>query len=135
MGEYHICVSDSHYLHTIWTDGRNGDDNDLYYSRALLSELNIEEQEELVSTTQRMLKIPTIWRGNVTLEILQNSHPIEIKAYDVTGRLINDIYSGDVPHHSQLHLASSKFPAGVIFIKISSDDVEEVHKIVNLGGL
>lgn len=135
MGEYHICVSDSHYLHTIWTDGRNGDDNDLYYSRALLSELNIEEQEELVSTTQRMLKIPTIWRGNVTLEILQNSHPIEIKAYDVTGRLIDRIYSGNADDHSQLHLTSSKFPAGVIFIRVSSNDVEEVHKIVNLGGL
>lgn len=41
MGEYHICVSDSLYLYTIWTDGRNGDDNDLYFSKALLSELSV----------------------------------------------------------------------------------------------
>ncbi len=40
MGEYHICVSDSQFLYTIWTDGRNGDDNDLYFSKALLSELS-----------------------------------------------------------------------------------------------
>lgn len=41
MGEYHICVSDSLYLYAIWTDGRNGDDNDLYFSKALLSELSV----------------------------------------------------------------------------------------------
>lgn len=41
MGEYHICVSDSQYLYAIWTDGRNGDDNDLYFSKALLSELSV----------------------------------------------------------------------------------------------
>jgi len=39
LGEYHICVSDSFYLYAIWTDGRNGDYNDLYFSKALLSEL------------------------------------------------------------------------------------------------
>lgn len=133
MGEYHICVSDSQYLYAIWTDGRNGDDNDLYFSKALLSELSVEEIVNQVLEPRHILRLPTIWNGNVTMKVIQHPNPIEIKAYDVSGRMIKQLYAGKVNIPVQIQLKSNDFPRGIIFIKLNSKDITEVRKIINLG--
>ncbi|UCF71095.1 MAG: exo-alpha-sialidase [candidate division WOR-3 bacterium] len=133
MGEYHICVSDSQYLYAIWTDGRNGDDNDLYFSKALLSELRIDESTFLSAHGQNTLLMPTIWYGTIDLHIPQNPHPIDIDAYDVTGRLITNIWSGEPTNGQSLRLRSADFPRGVIFVRAASRTMNEVIKVVNLG--
>jgi hypothetical protein len=133
MGEYHICVSDSQYLYAIWTDGRNGDDNDLYFSKAELSLLGSEEGKSLAAQSQRFITVPTIWRGNILMEVRANPHPVEIRAYDVTGRLIKAIYTGKPELAHRIQLQSDDFPTGIIFIQAYSDGVSEVHKIVNLN--
>jgi len=133
MGEYHICLSDSQYLYAIWTDGRNGDDNDLYFSKALLSELSVKEEPTILAQPQQILCVPTIWRGNVTLEIQKSTLPIDIKLYDVAGRMAGKIYHGEVSSGLALHLNSNDFPKGVVFLRALSDTHNEVIKIINLG--
>jgi hypothetical protein len=133
MGEYHICLSDSQYLYAIWTDGRNGDDNDLYFSKALLSELNVEESPQVHTPENGMIQVPTIWNGIVSMQIGQSSYPIYISAYDVTGRLIKPIYRGETVHAKELRLRSADFPEGIIFVRVSDRNTSEVLKIINLG--
>jgi len=133
MGEYHVIQSDSQYLYAIWTDGRNGDDNDLYFSKALLSELSVEEIVNQVFEPRHILRLPTIWNGNVTMKVIQHPNPIEIKAYDVSGRMIKQLYAGKVNIPVQIQLKSNDFPRGIIFIKLNSKDITEVRKIINLG--
>lgn len=134
MGEYHICVSDSHYLYAIWTDGRNGDDNDLYFSKALLSELGSEEYGAHKPQYHHILHVPTVWRGDVIMNISQHSDPLEIKLYDVSGRVVKILYRGRVKDPMQIHVRSGNFPAGVLFLNLVSKNTSEVRKIVNLGG-
>ena len=133
MGEYHICLSDSQYLYAIWTDGRNGDDNDLYFSKALLSELSVKEGPAFLAQHQQILRTPTIWRGNVALEIQRNALLLDIKIYNVAGQLVGNIYHGEVSSGLTLKLNSNDFPKGVIFLRASCEDKHEVIKIVNLG--
>lgn len=133
MGEYHICVSDSQYLYAIWTDGRNGDDNDLYFSKALLSELSIEESSFTLAGEQGMLQIPTIWHGIINLYIPQSPHTIEIDAYDAMGRLITNIWNGESTNGHTLRLHSTNLPRGVIFVRASCHNTAEVIKVINLG--
>ncbi len=133
MGEYHICVSDSQYLYAIWTDGRNGDYNDLYFSKALLNELSSEEELAYTPDPCHVLNMPTLWNGSVVMNVTQHPHPVEIKAYDISGRMVKQIYTGRVTVPLQIRLKSNDFPRGILFIKLSSQKSSIVQKVVNLG--
>ncbi len=133
MGEYHICLSDSQYLYAIWTDGRNGDDNDLYFSKALLSELSISEGSIALSPENRIIQMPTIWRGTIELNIPENSCLLNIKFYDITGRMIRRIRENEIKDAANLRLRSTDFPRGIIFVQVSGNDTQAVFKVVNLG--
>jgi len=133
MGEYHICVSDSEYLYAIWTDGRNGDDNDLYFSKASLSELSCEEAYAYLPEPCRIFEVPTLWNGSVVMKIVQHQYPIDITAYDVSGRMVKQIYSGKVATPLQIQLSSNDFPRGVLFIRLNSQETSLAQKVINLG--
>ena len=133
MGEYHVCVSDSQYLYAIWTDGRNGDDNDLYFSKALLAQLGVTEGPVEWISTEPIVRAPTIWRGTVSLQIQPNMHPVSIKIFDAIGRLIKNWQESDVMNGLTRQLRSDDFPKGVMFIRASIQDRNEVLKIINLG--
>jgi hypothetical protein len=133
MGEYHICLSDSQYLYAIWTDGRNGDDNDLYFSKALLAELYVKDGSPMIVQTPRILHVPTIWCGSVTMEIESNHRTLRITLYDVNGRLIREVYEGEVKSGRALKLQSAGLPRGVIFVRACAQNATEVIKVINLG--
>lgn len=133
MGEYHICVSDSQYLYAIWTDGRNGDDNDLYFSKALLTQLSVNEGTPVLATPQHLLHVPTIWRGTISMQIQPSAQPVSIKVYDASGRLIKSLHEREIPSGLTKRLSSDDFPKGIMFIRASSQDRNEVIKIINLG--
>lgn len=132
IGEYHITQADSVYLYAQWADGRNGDYNDLYFSKALLSELAIAEYRGNDLRVDRILEVPVIWHGNVLLRIQPHEHPVNINAYDVSGRMIKHIYSGSVDQAMQIQLDHNDFPQGVIFLHLSSSTVNEACKVVNI---
>lgn len=134
MGEYHICVSDSSYLYAIWTDGRNGDYNDLYFSKALLSELGCEEYVAYEPKYYHIVRAPTVWHGEITMNISPHPDPLEIRLYDVSGRMVKNLFQGMVNDPIHVHVQSGDFPAGVLFLKVVSKNSTEVQKIVNLGG-
>jgi hypothetical protein len=133
MGEYHVCVSDSQYLYAIWTDGRNGDDNDLYFSRAPLTALSVHEGAPVSITPQRLMHVPTVWYGAVSMEIEPSINPVEIRVYDITGRQVGTLCDCAVPSGLTKRFSSADFPKGIIFIRAKSQYRSEVLKIVNLG--
>jgi len=133
MGEYHVCVSDSEYLYAIWTDGRNGDDNDLYFSKAFLAELGVNEGDITHSPDQDIFYVPTVWQGTISMQIPQNAHALDISAYDIAGRLIRKIFSGESTTAKTLRLRTADFPRGVIFVRVSGQNISEVFKVINIG--
>jgi hypothetical protein len=132
MGEYHICVSDNEYLYAIWTDGRNGDDNDLYFSKALLSELASAEIAEGSPHPQRLLTVPTVWHGRAVLSVGQCTTPLEIRMYDCAGRLVKQLYRGPALQPLDIAVATANVPSGVLFIRFDTQNHSEVSKVVNL---
>ncbi len=132
IGEYHICLSDSHYLYAIWTDGRNGDDNDLYFSKALLSELSSREEVTSLPKSHRAFNVPTLWNGTIVMQVRQHLYPIEIKVYDISGRVVKQLYAGMIEEPLQIRFKSNDFPQGILFIRFSSKDITEVRKVINL---
>jgi hypothetical protein len=133
MGEYHVCVSDSQYLYAIWTDGRNSDDNDLYLSKALLAQLGVTEGPLVWTTTEQLLRAPTIWHGTINLEIRPCINPVSIRVYDAAGRLIRNLHESDTRTGLTRQLSSDDFPKGVMFIRALTQNRDEVLKIINLG--
>ncbi|UCD05859.1 MAG: exo-alpha-sialidase [candidate division WOR-3 bacterium] len=133
MGEYHICLSDSQYLYAIWTDGRNGDDNDLYFSKALLSSLSIKEGDLANAPDHDQIRMPTIWRGVIELNLPQNGRSLAIDFYDITGRLIRTVRNPGMTDAASLMLRSTDFPKGIIFVRVSGEGSPTVLKVVNLG--
>jgi hypothetical protein len=134
MGEYHVLRSDSEYLYAIWTDGRNPGDNDLYFSKALLSDLACKENyTHTPCENNKILSVPTIWHGKVLLEIAQHNGPLDVNVYDVMGRLVKNLYQGKITKPMHISLNSDDFPMGILFIRVTSNTTHEVRKVVNLG--
>ncbi|MGB7054874.1 MAG: hypothetical protein WBE28_06105, partial [bacterium] len=133
MGEYHVCVSDSQHLYAIWTDGRNGDDNDLYFSKALLAQLGVSEGPLVWTSPGQLLRAPTIWHGIVNLEIRPSIYSVSIRVYDAAGRLIKSLHESEVGTGLTRQLSSDDFPKGVMFIRALTQNRNEVLKIINLG--
>lgn len=132
IGEYHITQADDAYLYAIWTDGRNGDYNDLYFSKALLLDLKVAEEDRDEQIVNRILTVPTIWNSKVLMRVQPYASPLEINAYDISGRLVKHIYAGIVSSPMLIQLDPNDFPQGVIFMRLNSKDLTEVCKIVNL---
>lgn len=132
IGEYHITQADDAYLYAIWTDGRNGDYNDLYFSKALLLDLRVAEEDRDEQIVNRILAVPTIWNSKVLMRVQPYASPLEINAYDISGRLVKHIYAGRVSSPMLIQLDHNDFPQGIIFVRLHSKDISEVCKIVNL---
>jgi len=110
MGEYHICVADSNYIYAEWTDGRNGDDNDLYFSKALLSQLKL--RENYVFEPDKEIEFPFIFKTKYFSELLNNK---EFTLYDVMGRKVKGMKSG------------------ISFVKYKENKKEKLKKIIVLS--
>lgn len=131
IGEYHITRCDDEYLYAIWADGRNGDDNDLYFSKALLTDFSTGEHFE-EAITMHMLSCPTIWRGAVSLSVAQIPGHVNITVYDATGRQVKEIYSGTLSQAARLHIDGNQLPQGVLFVRLTGNRVNEVKKVINI---
>jgi hypothetical protein len=132
IGEYHITQADSEYLYAQWTDGRNGDYNDLYFSKALLSDLAVSEDPKDGSIVNRVFTAPAILHNNAVLTIPPHEYPVDIRAYDVSGRMIKKIYAGTVDRMMRIQLDPNEFPQGVIFLYFNSPVCNASLKIVNI---
>lgn len=132
IGEYHVCDSDDQYLYAIWTDGRNGDDNDLYFSKALLSELSCQENIVAEPHFNSLLRAPTILSRDAFIEILPCQGPVQVCAYDVNGRLVKTLYSGIVLKRTHVPITTSDLPQGVLFIQLSGEHANETIKTIHI---
>jgi len=126
--------SDSTYLYAQWTDGRNANYNDLYFSKALLSELGTGESLPKNTETHPLLCVPTIWHGEVTMRIMASHKRVNIKAYDIAGRLVCTLFAGKVLKTTTKTINSSYLPYGILFIKATALFHSETKKVIHLGG-
>lgn len=110
MGEYHVCVADSNYIYAEWTDGRNGYDNDLYFSKALLSQVKIKEDYTFKPPVE--VRFPVILKSKSVSDIFSTG---KFELYDIMGRKIDRIESG------------------ISFIKYKQEQKERLKKIIILS--
>ncbi len=112
MGEYHVCRADSNYIYAEWTDGRNGDDNDLYFSKALLEEVKIKENYTYDS--DKKMKFPFILTVQSASKIFKTG---EFNIYDIRGRKINNM----------------RLSSGIFFVKYKKKEKNKLKKIIILS--
>jgi hypothetical protein len=88
LGDYHICVADSEYIYAMWADGRNGDDNDLYFAKAPLSQVKIKENPVFVGYKDI---IPALLHKKELSKIVDQN---DIMLYSLSGRRKRNLKSG-----------------------------------------
>jgi hypothetical protein len=92
----------------------------------------VAEEDRDEQIVNRILTVPTIWNSKVLMRVQPYASPLEINAYDISGRLVKHIYAGIVSNPMLIQLDPNDFPQGVIFMRLNSRDLTEVCKIVNL---
>ncbi len=134
MGEYHILRSDSQFVYSVWADGRNPDDNDLYFSKAPIEDLvNISNKHATTAMqSHKILSTPAVSNGNIIIKIESFTEPISINAYDLSGKLLKKLHNGRVTSPLTVTLKSSDLPSGIVFIKATGERVSEVREIMNV---
>lgn len=133
MGEYHILRSDSQFVYAVWADGRNPDDNDLYFSKALISDVTATKHKVNMQKYPKFLSASTLCNGSVIIKVSPCFDPIEINAYDVSGRIIKKLYAGKVTTPLTLRLKRDDLSPGIIFLKVKSKNLSEVKKIIKIN--
>ena len=129
MGEYHILQTDSNYVYSIWTDGRDGNMN-LYFTRA---PLNTGVEESKIIEQPISIEVPSFITRNAVLKI-STPRPcnVDISAYDIAGRRILTLFNGRVVQSITIPLNMGSLPKGVIFFRITSDSFIQTYKSINL---
>lgn len=134
IGEYHILRSDSQYVYAVWADGRNPDNNDLYFSKAKIDDVvNISYNpnwDKVKSNT--VLSAPVVSKGNIIFKISPTLEPVSINTYDVSGKLLKRLYNGKISASFNVMVKSSDLPSGVLFIKAAGNNVSDVREFVNI---
>jgi len=77
---------------------------------------------------------PTTVRNNFTIEFsLANKSQIAIELYDITGRLIKELFKNDITAGKQrLDFSASDLPTGIYFIQLSTNGFHSVGKIISI---
>ncbi len=134
MGEYHMLRSDSQYVYSVWTDGRNPKNNDLYFSKALIEDIvSIKDNPiKFSKNSHKIITISKLINKNILITIEPSLDPITINAYDVSGRMLKNIYKGKTTSTLSLKLQNSELPSGLIFLRASSRNISEVRQIFNV---
>jgi hypothetical protein len=133
LGEYHVCDSDDQFLYAIWTDGRNGDDNDLYFSKALLSDLQCTEHLIAEPRVGRLLNAPSVFSQDTYIEIMPCQGPVRLSIFDVNGRMVTTLYTGMVPNRTRLSLPAADLPHGVLFMRLDGQGINETAKMIHVN--
>ena len=104
----------------------------LLFSKVLISDVTAIKNKINAFKYPRILSVSTICNGNVIIKVSQHLDPIEINAYDVSGRIIKKLYAGKVTIPLTLKLKKDDLPTGIVFLKVNSINISEVRKIVNV---
>jgi hypothetical protein len=135
MGEYHVLETDSQYVYAQWTDGRAVTNNDLYFSKALLTSVGVAQGSGQVPNpgNTRGLWAPSLWSGPVVLKLMPQQEPVSLALYDVAGQLVRTLFEGKVASGTEVHLRSREFRNGLYFLLWRAGEEREVRKVVNLS--
>jgi len=112
LGDYHINLTDSNYVYAIWSDGRNGNDNDLYFSKLPLSQTRISENPSLKNLEK--IKYQSIVKSDYLEKLLKDSKRI-VQIYNTSGRKMKSHFSG------------------VMFIYLKDKKKKKIFKIISFS--
>ncbi len=129
MGEYHVVRSDSQYIYAVWADGRNPDNNYLYFSKALLSDITAKMPDATAPASPRHLCMPSLCRGEAIITVSGCRKPFEIIAFDASGRIVKKLYAGKSTAPVRVKLKNTDVPAGILFIRLQSENISEVGRM------
>lgn len=132
MGEYHVLRSDSQYVYAVWTDGRNADHNDLYFSKAPLQR-TVSVLQAAAPWRTKPLTLLSTRVNDAAVRVGRVDGPFEVDAYDASGRMVKRLFAGTAAAPLTLKINRNDMPAGVVFIALHSSSVRETVKMVWVG--
>ncbi|HIE06103.1 MAG TPA: T9SS type A sorting domain-containing protein [bacterium (Candidatus Stahlbacteria)] len=90
-----------------------------------------EGQTSLKEPRFRLLS--SITNGDIKLEVaLPSAENLEIRLFDLTGRLAERIYSGEFDAGKEIISHRSGLPNGIYFVEIKSNDHQQIEKLLIL---
>jgi hypothetical protein len=132
LGDYHTIETDSDYVYSVWTDGRDGNMN-LYFTRAAIEDIGIEDQTS--STLPISVRLPTFITNTkeAFMKISAFGHrDVEITAYDISGRRLHTLFSGTIVEPIAIPLHKYTFPQGVVFFRLKAGNYTKTYKSIHL---
>jgi hypothetical protein len=135
-----LAFDGTHYL-VVWNDDRNGT-VDIYgnIDTEMASEevinFRVPERMELIVTPTISDRDFSIKYGFQTKVNLQNEQPVSLELYDSAGRLVRNLFKGNIgPGYSYTvwdgrDAVGSKVPLGIYFCKLTVDNLIKTAKVV-----
>jgi hypothetical protein len=127
MGEYHIMRSDSQYVYAVWTDGRN-EHNDLYFSKAPLIAVNARRPLETPGIA-RIVKVTSMQSGGAVIMVSPAREPVEIRAFDASGRMVKVLHDGVVPSPVSLSVNPS---SGLAIVRVHYRGATGTFRVIGI---
>jgi hypothetical protein len=131
LGEYHNIVCDSQRIYGEWTDGRNGHNNELYFTQALLSELGVEQALSPVPTGP-VLDLPAVFSRAAELVVnLEQRRNVSLAVFDASGRIVKAVHQGILPAGRNTFWLSD-LPANRALFARASGELNAARKFIVL---
>lgn len=137
-----VAVSDS-CVHVVWKDYRHGNNPEIYYKRNPTGNIGIKGEKNNISKTidKKLTCYPNPFTTSTIIHLSGIGHSakgIELKVYDISGRLVKRFVRGKVPN-SQFSILNytwdgrdaggKEVKAGIYFLKADEKNVGKVVKV------
>jgi hypothetical protein len=138
-GMARIAVDRNNRLHLVWVDQRMnpGVSTDIFYKRGE-NETGIRERIAPVAEQNVRISVspnPFVGMTRISFKIFQNTGSIKFEIFDITGRMVRDFTPPEpeaITYWDGTDNLGNAVPAGVYFIRLSSQNAKQVTPMVLL---
>jgi hypothetical protein len=138
-GAPRIAVDRSNRLHVVWVDDRLNPfvSTDIYYKRGE-NETAIQEAQSSIVEHYSMLSVspnPFFTRAKIAFKLSYDTGDLKIEIFDVTGSIVKEFFPAESEwstYWDGTDKLGTRLPGGVYFIRLSSQDEDQVTPIVLL---
>ncbi|MBD3168907.1 MAG: T9SS type A sorting domain-containing protein [candidate division Zixibacteria bacterium] len=132
IGEYSGVSLKDGWANFVWTDWRDGDQNTYAARIQTYDPTSVREDEEILPTQPILISnYPNPFNASTAINFnVPVESEIEISAFDVSGRKVAEIVSGEYqPGSHSVNWDAEELASGVYFVRLQTDDASSTRKV------
>ncbi len=119
---------------TVWVDGTG---LVIYHESELITDwgppIGVEEAGGNIVSTYHFGVTPSVTSNTCRAAfIMPNAGQVSLNVYDVTGRVVDNVFSGQASGEQEFHINTSQLANGAYFVVLETEQGEATQKIVTL---